>query len=441
MPILKGYVGRTSKSKDLEKILIPGNFCAVNEVRFSGNAKYSCYQIFKVGEKGLIKNKEEVLIDVKSYRNPHMGVDEKLVVGVNSHNIIQEIKEVSLKRGGVHTGYYYNEGTFSPAGGSYIAHDSGAYISEIDVSQKSIKKKFGEYIKELELRSNSIPFVLPDQYIQVGIYNQNGAPDFFDNAANEMLEYLIRLGHTEKIPSRDEIKKAEEAFNLYSNKDWKDPTRIKYMKKWDELIKKRDLLWKEHRKTREELSELLKKSSQRNMTLSAISSAIKNHSDFGQNEEYSWFREKNEDMVKDEKREYHSIPRRIFRLYPSKFMTNVMYAVPKDESSSDYVLSILENFNEKYPDTQHIPEAKQNTKLPKHYFEKKEEETVRNAKEYVNLCLNEMKAVDQKFIYIYFQDLFHSLKHTFEQYPHLRSVNYPKIEKFYEEKFGTKKVV
>ena len=216
---LKGYVGRPSKSKELEKILVPGNWCVVKSVGVNGHTRHSSHQIFRVGEKRIMGDDEGLAIDVQPYKNPHMGADEKLVIGTNNHpNLIQELDEVSLKRGGVHTRYYYNEFTFSPAPGEYIPHDSGEYIEEINVGQKKINKEFKDYIEELELRLNSIPFVLPNQYLHVGIYESHQVPDFFKNAANEMLKYLIKIGHTDKIPSHEEVKRAEEAFQLHRDK-------------------------------------------------------------------------------------------------------------------------------------------------------------------------------------------------------------------------------
>ena len=65
-------------------------------------------------------------------------------------------------------------------------------------------------------------------------------------------------------------------------------------------------------------------------------------------------------LARDSKGKLIWAQKRKFEIIPSATMHGLAYAIPGCKDSAKYLLRCLSKFNEKYPDTIHIPEAREN---------------------------------------------------------------------------------
>lgn len=365
-----GPVDRKDVKRDLKTLvdaLAPGKLCLVTKSHVNGSLRSTTRYLFEVGEQGLLVKKNgdrtSLAIDVAREMNPASQVEEKVVLeGPSPYQFQKNPDDVNLTFGAVSTQLHWNEGTFSPAPGEFIPHRFGDFLGSFTVGQGRIKREHPQAVSELELRARSIPFVLPMQYyMDLGKFGSFG--DVYDSAVQSMLTMLTETGHLERPLSYAEDTAIR--GKAYSANSKSHRTR------------NRNLL-RRNRNARKEWKKLLEDGKQRvrgtvieNLTLNAIKDVL-GHLRYGKSKRGYWLCEVNQDFacdsegnfLRDEDDKLIYLERRSLELIPSQIMHGVIYAIPKDELSGEFLKQKLTQFNEKYPDTFHTPQARQNYEIP-----------------------------------------------------------------------------
>lgn len=370
----EGLLDINSSKRNLKRFannLKPGNLCVVEKINVSGHNHPKQHFIFKVGDQGLFvedsKKNKSLAIDVQRAIHPVSQVKETVILDTRfSPKWNTNQKTVSLFSAGVSTSYHYNEGTFSPAPGDYIPHDSGSYINSIFLDQRQIEKDFAPFLEELKLRSTGIPFVLPEQYFSFGPPETLFGDLYGTFAADKVIRFLRDRKVLENSLSREEIKKIDEMLEVWSEnpnaqqKGW----RTRRINIETHARRENEFQWE----LRNAIGPEIRSAVLEGILLNSIGSVL-NSSNAGRlasghyaaREINSGFEEVS-GVPEDAPFEERIILRepRYFQLVISKFRKNIAYAFPEDKIDTRYVLKCLNEFNVKFPDTRFIEEAKQN---------------------------------------------------------------------------------
>lgn len=347
-----------------------GKLCVVQEKHIIASSSYTGISLFRVGKGGLIARKagqKEVLgIDVMIETHPFLRAREASVLRVNLPTEFRQGADfVNLSLGGVSTHTSWNEGTFSPSGGWEVHTQIGSYVNAIYLGEKQITKVYPVEVEEFKLRSRSVPFILPSQYL----YIANGPfGDISEAATTAMINLFTREGSIDKPMTRDERDEVRRKAEEYSTKRGSCSQSRRNWTKTMNRLDRDELLWKNIQRLTKEGSNQTKIAIMQNVTLSAVGEAIRKelgasrgfYRDSSGNYEL-W--EINEGYVHDEKKGSVKMPRRGFELVPSKLMFGTVYVFPKNDYSAQCLSDRLVDFNSEYPDTLHIDSAKQNHPL------------------------------------------------------------------------------
>ena len=360
-PIPRGDAKVTSKS--LVDNLKSGNVCVVNSTSVNGMYTHHTHYLFKVGEKGLFVKKHGgkniLTVDVELKTNPASNAKEAVVLEVGSmgYKWLNQQTHVSLSYRGIDYQEYFNEHTFSNSPGSWITHPHGSYLESIMVGQTQISKKWREELDEIELRLKSIPFILPTEYLRLTPQGKFG--DIYDASAMAAIKSLHEIRIVEKPLTGDEFKQINDTLRNYQSEEMTPQQRGHYTRLLNKL-KNSDEVGKKQKKLLETLSQQIRFGVYENILLNSISSVL-NHSNYYRTKSGYGITEINGEIeCNDDNDEFIIHPEKSFELIPSKFQHNIAYAIPKDEAASKYLLRKLVEFNDEFPDTIHIPEAKEN---------------------------------------------------------------------------------
>jgi hypothetical protein len=355
--------------RGLVDALSAGRICVVEERHVNGGlgGGSQCFSVFRVGERGLApyttKQGNGVAIDVMQTPNPAIKAPEQIVFRNDYAGYRFGISPaVNLTLGGVRHLQFWNEGTFSPAGGCVIDHPIGEYVRSIVVGQNKIRADFADVARELELRERSIPFVMPLQYLH-HLWEGITFGNVTEAASCAVIDLLTDKRYLERPLTKEQDR---ELWNRYcsSNKGNLAPAQREARTKMRNELDKSRKLEEVRRKLIEEGAERATDAMARNILETAIQKSIERRGHFQawrlSTDEDFGFGEVNEDYVEVKPGKYEPRPRRSFRFVHSRLTHGVAYGIPKDERSAQYLLETLKEFNDKFPDTMHIPEAREN---------------------------------------------------------------------------------
>lgn len=368
-----GSVAGVKVEKNLKQMMAhlkTGKLCVTTSTYVNGS--YSdVTNLFRVGEEGLVvKNNGDrkiVAIDVQRIKNQVSDAIEAPVLELGPFGYSWKRYDcIRLSLEGVKDIHFYNEGTFSPAGGKFISHPIGEFMREITVGQQSIRRKWDAPLREMDLRAKSVLFVLPSQYFveTAGIFG-----DMPSAAAVSIIRLLAEQGLIEKPLTEEEYKKVTGVLKSY----WPKNITSHQIGYRTQLINRRrnsELARQKARELVSEYSSVIREAVIETITLNAISSVL-NRSRYWKTKEGYGVREINKDFEEiigaPENAEFGArfklCDQRDVELIPSKLIRGVVYAVPKDACAGEYLLRKLAVFNERFPDTIHIRNAEENNFL------------------------------------------------------------------------------
>jgi hypothetical protein len=345
--------------RELVDALKLGRFCVVAEGHVNGMHRDTTSRIFQVGKRGLVaigkKDSKLLGIDVLSQENAASQSGEQVVLeeGCLGRRFLHSMPVVSLTTRGVSHMSFYNEGTFSPAGGTWINHPIGDYIDSIVLGQRKIKRDFPQHVRELELRMQGIPFTLPHEYLAT-ITRGIKFGDIRDAVA---LEAMSIFTAEELLEDMDDPRGGHACPYKFGT-----PQHKGFWTRYNHQVKEFERISKQRKALFEKLKHRCGLKMAENMTLNAVAGSLEEHFDIfrSRGEEKYRVTEVNHPYEHNKSGNLIRMPKRGFSLVPSRLMPNVVYAIPDDRRSSDFLLESLRKFNSRYPDTVHIPDAKEN---------------------------------------------------------------------------------
>lgn len=356
---LEGPVLRNQVKKGLKRFVDEsekGKYCVVTEMHVNGNSRYKTNSLFQIGKQGIIVNRQEertlIGIEVQDMKNTASDALERLVYKYGSfREFSNNMSQISISSRGISHMEFYNEGTFSPAGGTYITHSIGSYIDSITIGQNRIKKELSEHVKEFELRKISIPFILPSEYTNQ-IFNGLRFGNLCDVACFEAINVFTKQGYLNDLKYPYDRNKCPYEYRTPQHKRF-FTIRNKKIKEYEEDRKQK-------RKLLEILSSEIKYNMIKNRVLTGIEKCMTERFDFYKEVEGFKAVEINSPYEYDNEGKMQKMPKRGFRLIPSRLIPQQIYSIPDDERSTSYLIESLTRFNSKYPDTVHIPTALEN---------------------------------------------------------------------------------
>ncbi len=356
---LEGSVSREQVKGGLKRLvdgLEQGRYCVVKEMHVNGNSRYRTNRLFQVGDHGIIASLSEkrisLGIDVETQTNPSSEAREKLVLEEGlERRFLLNLPQVFISANGISHMDFFNEGTFSPGPGTWIRHPIGEYIDSITIGQNRIRKDFSQHLEEFELRKKSIPFILPSQYIHQ-LFSGLKFGNLCDVSCLEAIKVFTEQGYLQNPDDpRGKLDCPYEYGTLQHKKFW--TTHNRQVKEFGAS-----------RKQRKDLFKLLKSeigySMIKNRVLNAFEESLGGHFDIYRDEDGFRVVEVNHPYEMNEEEELQRMSKRKFRIVPSRLMPRQIYTLPDDERSTMYLFETLGRFNDKYPDTVHIPEAREN---------------------------------------------------------------------------------
>ncbi|MHA1344732.1 MAG: hypothetical protein ACTSQG_12150 [Promethearchaeota archaeon] len=356
---LKGTVFREQVKKSLKRLvdaLEQGKYCVVREMHVNGNSRYRTNKLFQVGDQGIVaipgKKRTSLGIDVKTQINPSSKAREKLVLEEGlERKFLSNLPQVFISANGISYMKFYHEGTFSPAGGTWISHPIGNYIDSIIIGQKRIHKDFSQHLEEFELRKKSIPFILPSQYI-TQLFRGLKFGNLCEIASLEALRVFTEQGYLNDLKDPRGKLNCPYEFNT--------PQYKRFWTMHNKQVKEFEAL----RKQRKHLFKLLKSEIAygmvKNRVLNAFEESLRGNFDICRDKEGFKVVEINHPYERDNEGELQKMPKRKFKIVPSKLIPKQIYTIPNDKRSATYLFETLSRFNDNYPDTIHIPEAREN---------------------------------------------------------------------------------